>query len=187
MKSVRKRLTYANVMSSLAVFLVVAGGSALAATQLGKNTVGTKQLKKEAVTLAKIKKAAKNSLKGATGPAGPAGLQGKPGDRGLQGERGLQGPQGVPGVSELERVTGTTGSSTTSPKSLTVSCAPGKKILSSGFDIDGGSSGNQKEAAIDMAQVNPTLASATYEAYNEKGAGAPAWTLNGIIVCAKVE
>ena len=56
MKSVRKRLTYANVMSSIAVFLVVAGGSALAANQLGKNTVGTKQLKNNAVTNAKIKK-----------------------------------------------------------------------------------------------------------------------------------
>ena len=50
MKSVRKRLTYANVMSSIAVFLVVAGGTAFAATQLGKESVGTKQLKKEAVS-----------------------------------------------------------------------------------------------------------------------------------------
>ena len=58
MKLVRKRLTYANVMSSLAVFLVVAGGSALAANQLGKNTVGTKQLKKNAVTTAKVKNGA---------------------------------------------------------------------------------------------------------------------------------
>jgi hypothetical protein len=58
MKSVRKRLTYANVMSSLAVFLVVAGGSALAANQLAKNSVGTKQLKNNAVTAAKIKNGA---------------------------------------------------------------------------------------------------------------------------------
>ena len=55
MKSVRKRLTYANVMSSIAVFLVVAGGTALAASQLGKNTVGPKQLKENAVTATKIK------------------------------------------------------------------------------------------------------------------------------------
>jgi hypothetical protein len=58
MKSVRRRVTYANVMSSLAVFLVVAGGSALAAGTLGKNTVGTKQLKNNAVTGAKIKNGA---------------------------------------------------------------------------------------------------------------------------------
>ena len=45
MKQIRKRLTYANVMSSIAVFLVL-GGAAVAATQLPKNSVGSKQLKK---------------------------------------------------------------------------------------------------------------------------------------------
>ncbi len=56
MKQIRKRLTYANVMSSIAVFLVIGGATAFAA--LGKNTVGTKQLKANAVTTAKIKKEA---------------------------------------------------------------------------------------------------------------------------------
>jgi hypothetical protein len=63
MKPVRRRLTYANVMSSIAVFLVVAGGSALAAGTLGKNTVGTKQLKNNAVTGAKIKNGAVTGAK----------------------------------------------------------------------------------------------------------------------------
>ena len=53
---IRSRLTYANAMSTLAVFLVLAGGTAFAAKQLGKKTVGTKQLKGNAVTKAKIKK-----------------------------------------------------------------------------------------------------------------------------------
>ena len=55
MKKIRKRLTYANVMSSIAVFLVLGGATAIAAGQLGKNSVGSKQLKKNAVTTAKIK------------------------------------------------------------------------------------------------------------------------------------
>jgi hypothetical protein len=63
LKQIRKRLTYANVMSSLAVFLVLGGATALAAGHLGKNTVGTKQLKKNAVTTAKIKKNAVNAAK----------------------------------------------------------------------------------------------------------------------------
>lgn len=58
MKQIRKRLSYANVMSTIAVFLVVGGASALAATQLAKNSVGSKQLKSNAVTSAKIKKEA---------------------------------------------------------------------------------------------------------------------------------
>jgi hypothetical protein len=53
-KQIRKRLTYANVMSSIAVFLVLGGATALAAG-LAKNSVGSKQLKKNAVTTAKIK------------------------------------------------------------------------------------------------------------------------------------
>lgn len=54
MNQLRKRLTYANVMSSIAVFLVLGGATALAAG-LAKNSVGSKQLKKNAVTTAKIK------------------------------------------------------------------------------------------------------------------------------------
>jgi hypothetical protein len=54
MKQIRKRLTYANVMSSIAVFLVLGGATALAAG-LAKNSVGTKQLKKNAVVSSKVK------------------------------------------------------------------------------------------------------------------------------------
>lgn len=61
MKGLRQKLTYANVMSSIAVFLVL-GGAAVAATQLPKNSVGTKQLRKNAVTTAKLKK---NAVTGA--------------------------------------------------------------------------------------------------------------------------
>lgn len=63
MKQVRKRLTYANVMSSIAVFLVLGGATAIAANQLGKNSVGKKQLKANAVTTAKLKKNAVSTAK----------------------------------------------------------------------------------------------------------------------------
>lgn len=67
MKLIRKNLTYANVMSTIAVFLVLGGGAALAATQLAKNSVGAKQLKKNAVTTAKVKNGAINGAKVADG------------------------------------------------------------------------------------------------------------------------
>lgn len=63
MKQIRKRLTYANVMSSIAVFLVLGGATAFAASHLGKNSVGAKQLKKNAVTSAKIKNNAVTTAK----------------------------------------------------------------------------------------------------------------------------
>jgi hypothetical protein len=52
---VRPRLSYANVVSTLCLFLLL-GGGAYAALKLPKNSVGTKQIKKEAVTAAKVKK-----------------------------------------------------------------------------------------------------------------------------------
>jgi hypothetical protein len=62
-KQIRKRLTYANVMSSIAVFLVLGGGAAFAASKLAKNSVGTKQLKNNSVTTKKIKKNAVTTAK----------------------------------------------------------------------------------------------------------------------------
>jgi hypothetical protein len=58
LKQVRKRLTYANVMSTIAVFLVLGGATAFAAHQLGRHSVGARQLKANAVSTAKIKKEA---------------------------------------------------------------------------------------------------------------------------------
>lgn len=62
MKQLRRRLTYSNVMSSIAVFLVLGGATAFAAG-LAKNSVGPKQLKKNAVTSAKIKNNAVTTAK----------------------------------------------------------------------------------------------------------------------------
>jgi hypothetical protein len=50
----RPRLTYANVISTLCLFIVL-GGGAYAATSLPKNSVGTKQLKADAVKSGKVK------------------------------------------------------------------------------------------------------------------------------------
>ena len=60
MKQIRKRITYANVMSSIAVFLVLGGASAYAAKKIGSNeikgnSITTGKIKKNAVTSSKIK------------------------------------------------------------------------------------------------------------------------------------
>lgn len=94
MKQIRKRLTYANVMSSIAVFLVL-GGAAFAAIKLPKNSVGAKQLKNNAVTSAKVKD---GSLLGSDFAAGqlPAGTQGPEGPK---GPKGPEGEAGAPGTA----------------------------------------------------------------------------------------
>lgn len=55
MRRIQERLSYANVVATLALSLAL-GGVGYAASQLPKNSVGTKQLKKSAVTGAKVKK-----------------------------------------------------------------------------------------------------------------------------------
>jgi hypothetical protein len=67
-KQIRKRITYANVMSSIAVFLVLGGATAIAAKKIGTkqlkaNAVTTGKIKKNAVTTAKIKNNAVNGAK----------------------------------------------------------------------------------------------------------------------------
>jgi hypothetical protein len=60
MKQVRRRLTYANLAATLALFIAL-GGSSYAAFSLPKNSVGTKQLRNAAVTASKIAKNAVGS------------------------------------------------------------------------------------------------------------------------------
>ncbi|MGC1851396.1 MAG: hypothetical protein WA687_03025 [Solirubrobacterales bacterium] len=73
MKQIRKRLTYANVMSSLAVFLILGGATAFAAVkkvgpnEIKANSIKTGKIVKEAVTAGKIKKAAVNESRLADG------------------------------------------------------------------------------------------------------------------------
>ncbi|WCB95701.1 hypothetical protein DSM104299_04450 [Baekduia alba] len=81
------RLTYANVVATLALFIAL-GGSSYAAIKLPKNSVGTTQIKTDAVhtgeirdrtiRLQDISTSARTSLRGQAGPAGPQGPSGAP-------------------------------------------------------------------------------------------------------------
>jgi hypothetical protein len=54
--------------------IIALGGTSYAALSLPANSVGTKQVKNRAITLAKIANTARTALKGAQGPAGPGAL-----------------------------------------------------------------------------------------------------------------
>lgn len=118
MRALRSKLTYANVISSLCLFLLLGGGAAVAAG-LGPNSVGTTQLKNGAVTGPKIKRAsieatkltqlAISTLKGATGPKGAKGAAGAKGATGAKGDTGARGPVGPAGARGETGLTGPTG------------------------------------------------------------------------------
>ena len=66
MNRTRLKLTYSNVMATIAVFIAL-GGVSYAASSLSKNSVGTPQLRGSAVTGAKIKNGAVTTAKLANG------------------------------------------------------------------------------------------------------------------------
>lgn len=86
MTRIRRRLTYANIVASLALFLAM-GGTGYAALSLPKASVGAKQLKQGAVTSKKVKNRslirkdfrAGQLPAGPQGPTGPQGATGEPG------------------------------------------------------------------------------------------------------------
>ena len=81
------RLSYANVMATLAVFIALGGGAY--AVGVARDSVGTKQLKDDAVISAKVENGSlkANDFDKDQLPAGP------PGATGPQGVQGLQGPR----------------------------------------------------------------------------------------------
>ncbi|HEX3735455.1 MAG TPA: hypothetical protein VHU86_09920 [Solirubrobacterales bacterium] len=102
MTRLRAKLSYANVISTLCLLLLVGGGTAwAAATQLPKNSVGSRQIKKGAVTPGKLSAKARSTLTGPTGPVGPTGPKGDPGERGEKGDEGRRGEDGPTGPSDL--------------------------------------------------------------------------------------
>jgi hypothetical protein len=94
MKRLTKKLTFANVMSVTAVFIAL-GGTAIAVTQLPKDSVGARQIKDGAVRSAEVKDfslqandfAKGTLLKGDKGEQGPAGQPGTPGTPGAPATR----------------------------------------------------------------------------------------------------
>src|SRR5215204_6382311 len=93
-KRLRPRLTFANVISCIALFVAL-GSGAYAATQLPKNSVGSKQIKKNAVNSAKVKDRSLKAVDFKEGqlPAGP---------RGPEGPKGTTGATGVAGTNAYD-------------------------------------------------------------------------------------
>lgn len=139
MRRTRFRMTPSLIIASIALAFALSGSSfATVAQLLPRNSVGTAQLKNNAVTAAKIK----NGTVGLAdltrsarrpGPPGPAGPAGPAGPRGDTGQQGPAGPAGPPGVSGHEVVVlGGLLTASQISASFTASCPAGKKLLGGG-------------------------------------------------------
>jgi hypothetical protein len=179
----RPRIAPALVVACVAL-AVSLGGTGYAAFKLPAGSVGTAQLKTNAVTSPKVKN---KSLLAAdfkpgqlpAGPVGPAGAQGAKGDKGDQGDKGETGP---PGASGLLRVQATSTTDSSASKSVIASCPAGKKIVGGGAYISQGATGGP---ALITSRPTPDLTQWSAVAV-ETAAFSGGWRLESYAVCASV-
>jgi len=140
-----RRPSYAEVVATMALFIAL-GGVSYAAIKIPNNSVGTKQLKQNAVTSKKVKnrsllaadfKAGQlprgatgtigaQGLAGEAGPKGPTGFAGQAGATGPAGATGEFGPTGNTGLTGNVGVTGEIGP--TGPSTTAVSSGAGRNL-----------------------------------------------------------
>jgi hypothetical protein len=163
LRSLTKRLTFANVTSALALFVAL-GGASYAAIRLPANSVGSTQIRNRSVTVRKLdhKAFALLSAKAQRGPRGLPGLQGAPGPR---GPKGATGPTGLAAVAD--------GSITTS-KLADASVTQEKLGLRTAISFTG-SDNTATKAALATCPAGTSVISGAVEVVDQNG-----WPLNGV-------
>ena len=122
---VRSRLSYANVVATLALMCSLGGTSYAALTITGKNV-------KDGSLLSADFKAGQLPA-GAQGPQGAQGLPGAQGPAGQQGEKGEKGDKGASGATNVTFRTGTTVTINTGTAGFaTAECLPGERATGGG-------------------------------------------------------
>ncbi len=174
MSRFRPKLTYSNVISTLCLFLLVGGGTAFAASELGKESIGARQLKKEAVTPAKLSAKAKSALTGPAGPAGPKGATG------AAGPAGPAGPAGTSATVATELVNAVTANDATTVKETSVAC-PSGTALSGGYVLNPNGNGGVVLRATRNYAPDP----GTWLVRAVNSGAAETWELTVVAVCRK--
>lgn len=146
MQRIRGKLTYSNVMVTVLALLVLGGGSAYAASQmLPRASVGAKQLKKGAVTPAKLSTASKATLTGPKGSTGATGPQGPKGDTGSQGPSGFT--RGFEKSAE-ERPAASLATSLFSTEVISLAVPSGTYLVTANLQFNAGGTANAAECRL---------------------------------------
>jgi hypothetical protein len=161
MNRLRLRRPSAAIIVSTIALVVALGGTSYAAFTLPQNSVGTKQLKDKAVTLAKIAPAARSALS-------TAGPQGKPGLPGQPGQRGEPGPAG-PSFGDSTSFNGTVGLCAFAPAAkLSITVTSPSRIFASfagEYFLNGGQS-NEPEFEVELRDSGDTTTLAVLPIYD---------------------
>jgi hypothetical protein len=132
-----RRISYANVTSTLALCFALAGTSYAAVTITGKQvkngSLSGKDLKKSALTTREVKNRSLLAADLKVGELPKAGATGPQGPQGPQGERGPAGPPGADlDLFEDER---STAMDSTDYKTIQAACPLGTLATGGGYDV----------------------------------------------------
>jgi hypothetical protein len=136
---------------SVIALSVALGGTSYAAIVLPANSVGTRQIKKNAVTGAKVKNgslrkadfgagqlpAGATGATGATGAAGANGAAGATGPKGAKGDKGDPGTDGTGIANIVVRESAAAAVAASAIVSVTASCLTGERATGGGWDASG--------------------------------------------------
>lgn len=134
----RARLTYANVVSTLCLFVVL-GGSSYAAVTLKRSSVKGVHIARNAVSSPKVKDRSLRERDFATGqlPRGEAGAPGRNGAPGQNGQTGARGPSNA--FARLYNPTGTLFITTGEQTLATLNLSAGSYVFTASTQVaDGG-------------------------------------------------
>jgi hypothetical protein len=160
---------------AVAVFGSTPLGTAARNIVLPRGSVGTVQLKDNAVTGAKVRNFSLVAAdfkrgqvpRGPQGPAGPAG------------PAGAAGPQGPAGVLGLQNVFTTGAINSTATRQLTAGCPAGKKAIGGGATVVPANAAGVAITAQYLADENTWVARA-----REIAATGANWSINAVVICA---
>jgi hypothetical protein len=157
----RPRLTYSGVVATLALFLAL-GGGVYAATQLPKNSVGRKQLRKNAVVGSKVKDGSLGAADFRSGalPRGPQGPTGEAGATGARGPAGQPGPGATKLFADLGIGQGPETLGTVGPWTFSLLCVDnesGASPVTSVLRVDGPGTADLSATAIATGPPNVSI------------------------------
>jgi hypothetical protein len=204
----RRRLTFANVVAVICLFVVLGGSSiAKAAARAAATLITGKQIQNNTIRSADLRE---NSVRSndvrdgsllaadfaagqlptpPAGPAGPQGPQGAPGPQGAKGEQGPAGPPGAagpkgetgpPGLSGLLRVSNESDFNSVE-KSATVHCILGKDVVGMGYSVLP-TTANVVVRSLDVTNNGTAVQAIAHEGPGGEPAG---WMVHAHALCAR--
>jgi hypothetical protein len=175
----RPRLTKlpspALVLASIALLVALAGTSVAAVSALPRASVGTAQLKDNAVTSRKVKNFSlvRSDFKPGQLPRGAVGAR---------GPQGPPGPAGPAGIAALERKDVVTPTNSANSKTLSAVCPTGKRVIAGGARVLGSGA-----AKVSINEAFPDSDTTKFNAVaREVDPTALTWALQVYAMCGTV-